>query len=354
MSPDKKNEPIKITLDDLVKVETSTPVRVAAPPATGAGGAKVYGSVGEAADQRVETQEERGSIFLQGWFYLGMAGLIGATLAWAIAEPAFIDEGGRRWGNIWLIPMVVTLQCVGFAIAESLVERSAKKAVVRGLLALPLGVVLAFVFDFAAEIIFGIGKSIAVEAGVHSYRNPAFWVVRGIAWMVFGAAGGVVYGIVGQSSKKTQYGALGGVIGAGIGGMIFDPIVMLTKGGAASRGVGFALLGMATGVAIGLVESALKDRWLYVMAGPLAGKQFILYKSRTLIGSDQKCDIYLFKDSNVLPEHAAVEIAGSRVQFRAIGPAYVSGQPAKLQVLQSGNAVQIGRYSFRYSERQRK
>jgi hypothetical protein len=354
MSPDKKNEPIKITLDDLANVETAAPVRAGAPPATGAGGAKVYGSVGEAADQRVETHEERGSILLQGWFYLGMAGLIGATLAWAMAEPAFMDGQARRWGNIWMIPMVVTLQCVGFAIAESLVERSPKKAVVRGLLALPLGVVMAFVFDFAAEIIFRIGVTIAAGAGAQSFRNPAFWIARGVAWMVFGAAGGVVYGIVGQSSKKTQYGALGGVIGAGIGGMIFDPIVMLTKGGAASRGVGFALLGVATGVAIGLVESALKDRWLYVTAGPLAGKQFILYKGRTLIGSDQKCDIYLFKDPNVLPEHAVVEIAGSRVQFRALGPAYVSGQPVKLQVLQSGNAVQIGRYSFRYSERQRK
>jgi hypothetical protein len=172
--------------------------------------------------------------------------------------------------------------------------------------------------------------------------------------MVFGAAGGVVYGIVGQSSKKTLYGALGGVIGAGIGGMIFDPITMISKGGAPSRAVGFALLGMATGIAIGLVESALKDRWLYVTAGPLAGKQFILYKARTVIGSDQKCDIYLFKDPNVLAEHAIVEIAGTRVQFRALGPAFVSGQPAKVQVLQSGNAVQIGRYAFRYSERQRK
>jgi len=354
MSPDKNSEPIKITLDDLARVETTSPPGTAATPGRGAGGAKVYGSVTEAADQRVETPEERGSILLQAWFYLGVAGLIGASLAWAIAERAFLDEGGRRWGNIWMMPMVVTLQCVGFAIAESIVERSAKKAVVRGLLALPLGIVLAFVFDFAAEIIFRIGIAIAAGAGAQTFRNPAFWVARGVAWMVFGAAGGVVYGIVGQSSKKTLYGALGGVIGAGIGGMIFDPIVMMTKGGATSRAVGFALLGMATGVAIGLVESALKDRWLYVTAGPLAGKQFILYKARTLIGSDQKCDIYLFKDSNVLPEHAVVEIAGTRVQLRSLGPVYVSGQPTRLQVLQSGNSVQIGRYAFRYSERQRK
>jgi len=356
MSPDNKNEPIKITLEDLARVESAVPAGTLAAPTRGEGGAKVYGNVGEATDQRVESHEEheRGNILLQAWFYLGVAGLIGASLAWVIAEPAFIDRGEHRWGNLWMIPMVVTLQCVGFAIAESLVERSAKKALVQGLLALPLGVILAFVFDFAAEIIFQLGVSIAAGAGAQSFRNPAFWVARGVAWMVFGAAGGVVYGIIGQSSKKTLYGALGGGLGAGIGGLIFDPIAMLSKGGATSRGVGFALLGMATGIAIGLVESALKDRWLYVTAGPLAGKQFILYKARTLIGSDQKCDIYLFKDPAILAEHAIVEITGTRVQLRALGPAYVSGQPARLQVLQSGNSVQIGRYAFRYSERQRK
>jgi len=136
--------------------------------------------------------------------------------------------------------------------------------------------------------------------------------------------------------------------------MIFDPIAMLTNGGAVSRAVGFALLGLATGVAIGLVESALKDRWLYVTAGPLAGKQFILYKARTLLGSDQSNDIYLFKDSNILPQHAIIEMAGTRVQVRAMGNIYVSGQPSKLAVLQNGNTLQIGRYAFRYQEKQRK
>ena len=200
---------------------------------------------------------------------------------------------------------------------------------------------LAFAFDVGAEVIFGIGIQIITAAGVHSSHNPALWVVRGIAWMVFGAAGGVTYGILGQSSRQTLYGALGGALGALVGGLLFDPIAILTHGGAVSRGVGFSLLGMATGIAIGLVESAMKDRWLYVTAGPLAGKQFILYKPRTVIGSDQHSDIYLFKDANIQPQHAVIEIAGARVQLRALGNVFVSGQPARLQVLQSGNPVQI-------------
>jgi hypothetical protein len=352
MPPD-NDAPIKITLDDLANVEIApSPMTPAAGSAAGQG--RKYGHVGDSTEPVPQTSDERGSIFLQGWFYLGVAGTLGALLGWGLCEHSFVDGGGRRWGNIALLPFVIALQCVGFAVAESIVERSARKALIRGSLALPLGLVLAFGFEIGANLIFQIGLAMIASFGAQSYHNPAFWVVRGIAWAVFGAAGGIIYGILGQSSRQAGYGALGGCIGALIGGLIFDPISLVTHGGAVSRGVGFALLGAATGIAIGLVESALKDRWLYVTAGPLAGKQFILYKPRTVIGSDQHTDIYLFKDSNIQPQHAVIEIAGARVQVRALGGVLVSGSPIKLQVLQSGNQLQIGRYAFRYQERQRK
>jgi hypothetical protein len=355
MPPENSGKSIKITLDDLANV--SLPDAGALMPAVEtAGGSKVYGSINEASDPQTQVTEEKGSFLLQGWFYLGAAGLLGAIIGWGMCEPRFVDGldgGARRWGNIFIIPVIVALLCVGFGIAESIVERSPKKALIRGGICLPLGIVFGFVFEFAANLIYTIGLAICAEMGAQTARNPAVWIARGIAWMAFGAAGGVVYGIVGMSAKKTLYGVLGGVIGAGLGGILFDPIALLTHGGAASRAVGFALVGLATGVAVGLVESALKDRWLYVTAGPLAGKQFILYKPRTIVGSDQKCDIYLFKDSNVAKEHAIVELAGSRIMLRAMGETYVNGQPVRQQVLMTGAVVQIGRYAFRYQERQR-
>ena len=253
-----------------------------------------------------------------------------------------------------MIPLLVTLMCVGFAVAESIVERSTRKALIRGGLALPLGMVLGFIFGGIANVFYSIGLSSASQAGVQSFHNPAAWIARGIAWMVLGAAGGVVYGIIGQSMKRTGYGALGGAIGAAVGGTIFDPISFATHGGATSRAVGFGLLGMATGIAIGLVESALKDRWLYVTAGPLAGKQFILYKPQTAVGSSQSCDIYLFKDPEILPQHAMLELKGSKVHLMANGPAYIGGQPVRGSACwKMGHIMQIGRYGFRYQERQR-
>ena len=278
MSFDNQQEKVRITLDELSTVPASIPpdaaVAALAPPGT-----KSYGNINDTPDAPTMA-EDKASIMLQAWFYLGIAGMIGATAGWAITEPAFVDGPGHRWGNYWMIPSLVALMCVGFAIAESIVERSPRKAFIRGGLALPLGIVLGFLFDSVANIVYTIGLGICRAAGVQTFHNPAVWISRGIAWMVLGAAAQVVYGIIGQSMKKTGYGVLGGAIGAGIGGIVFDPISFATNGAAISRVVGFCLLGAATGVAMGLVESALKDRWLYVTAGPLAGKQFILYQTR--------------------------------------------------------------------------
>lgn len=344
-------EGIKITLEDLDAV--SMPAANPSPIIPAAAGSRSYGTISEAADPTPAVAEERGSILLKGWFYLGVAGLLGALIAWGICEPFFVDGGGHRWGNFLLLPLVVTLMSASFGIAESIAEQSPQKAAIRTLISLPLGMVLGGMFFFVANIAFNILVSTAVSMGAQDFRSPAFWIARGLAWAVFGAAGGLVYGIVGQSAKKGQYGVLGGVIGAAIGGMIFDPITMLTGSHQAvlSRAVGFSLLGLAAGASMGIVESALKNRWLYVTAGPLAGKQFILYKAQTSIGSLQQSDIYLFKDQSILPNHAMITTQGPRVRLTATGAAYVGGSPVHERLLHDGDLIQIGRYTFRYKEK---
>lgn len=288
---DENKEVLRVTLDDLSAVATTQAPPAASPEQTPA---KSYGSIHEPAAPEILTQE-KGSIFLKAWVYLGLAGFVGALVGWGIAETGFVDGKDQRWGNIWILPLIVTLMCVGFALAESLVERSARKAAIRVGIALPLGIVFGFIFNLLANVIYVIGLGLCGAAGVQSYHNPAAWIARAFAWAIFGVAGGIVYGIIGRSGKKVGYGAMGGAIGAALGGLIFDPIAFVTHGGAVSRAVGFSLLGMATGIAMGLVESALKDRWLYVTSGPLSGKQFILYKPRTTMGSAQTCEIYLLR-----------------------------------------------------------
>ena len=46
--------------------------------------------------------------------------------------------------------------CIGFGVSESTVERSVRKALLRGALALPLGILLGFVFYLMAETIYAV------------------------------------------------------------------------------------------------------------------------------------------------------------------------------------------------------
>ena len=246
---------------------------------------------------------------------------------------------------------MVILMSLGFGVAESIVERSFQKVMLRGVLSLVVGAPLGFIFYFVANLVFGIGVALVQELGVTSAENPVFWIARAVAWVVFGVAGGVVYGVVGQSGKKCLYGIIGGVLGAGLGGLAFDPISMVLGTAALSRAFGMVVFGAATGVAMGLVESALKNRWLFVTAGPLAGKQFILYKPVTTMGSRQGCDIYLFKDPSILPAHAAIELRGTKLWLSASGGVLVNGQQVQQRELGNGDLVQIGRYTFSYQEK---
>ena len=284
---------------------------------------------------------------------------MGALAGWGICEPFFVDSHTRNPAgrNFLILPLVVMFTCLGLGVAESIVERSAKKALIRGLLGLALGLVFGFIFDWIANHVLrhrhgNHSLRWASQTSKESRRSGWFAALPG-PYSVLPA--GIVYGLVDRSGTKTKYGIFGGLIGAGLGGMVFDPISFLTStGGASAALLVLRLLGLATGVAIGIVESALKDRWLYVASGPLAGKQFILYKPITTIGSSQSSDIYLFKDTSILPQHGVIELRGAQTFIRSDGPVFVSGAPARNRALQSGDLIQIGRYAFHFRERQRK
>src|SRR5947209_15069063 len=185
MSADEKKG-IKITAEDLASV-TIQPPRIGSAP-TADGKLKVYGSIHGEPTAAPDVPEQKGSIFLKAWVYLGIAGFFGAFIGWGISEPGFIDGGGSsRWGNVIIIPAVITLMCVFLSIAESIVERSVKRALMRGGLALLLGIVFGFVFETFAGIVFNIGLAIVQGMGLLNEHYPAFCVTRVFAWAVFGA-----------------------------------------------------------------------------------------------------------------------------------------------------------------------
>jgi len=89
---DENMEVLRVSLDDLAELAPTPATTAMVAQATGA---KSYGNIHEPADPTILTQE-KGSIFLKAWVYLGIAGFFGALIGWGCAEPFFVDGQGFR------------------------------------------------------------------------------------------------------------------------------------------------------------------------------------------------------------------------------------------------------------------
>ena len=177
---------------------------------------------------------------------------------------------------------------------------------------------------------------------------------RAVGWGVFGGFLSVAPGIVLKNWKRLTIGLAGGLIGGTLGGALFDPIEAVTGSVVASRVVAITAIGTLTGLGTGLLENAAKTGWVKVVQGLIAGKQFILYKDTTYIGSSPQCEIYLFKDANVKPRHAAIHKRGGRHELESLGATtYVNGSPVKRAQLKTGDQIQISSTVLRFMEKKR-
>ena len=106
-----------------------------------------------------------------------------------------------------------------------------------------------------------------------------------------------------------------------------------------------------------LVERLARDAWLRVRTGPLAGKSFILYKTPTLIGNAPSSDVYLYKDADIDPTHAAVHRVGTTYEIEDMGSRMgtaVGGTKVRRKRLVSGDQITIGSTIVDFEERQKR
>ena len=106
------------------------------------------------------------------------------------------------------------------------------------------------------------------------------------------------------------------------------------------------MIGLMVGLFVGIVEQWTKSAWLLMKAGPLAGKQFVIFRNPTVLGSSPKADIYLFKDEAIEPRHALIHDRGGRFEIEDMNTAdgtYVNGIPVQRQILKSGDQIVLGK-----------
>src|SRR5258708_29547572 len=121
-----------------------------------------------------------------------------------------------------------------------------------------------------------------------------------------------------------------------------------------SRLLGIAVMGAAVGVLIGVVELGARDGWLRMTQGPLAGKEFLLFKDVMNVGASPRSDIYLFNDAEVAEHHAVMRMTGNECEIDAKStdrPLLVNNQPVRRARLRHGDTVTIGRTIFVFQRR---
>ena len=178
---------------------------------------------------------------------------------------------------------------------------------------------------------------------------------RSLGWAAFGAILGAAEGITRRSAKGFRNAALGGLIGGALGGFAFDLMLMVMPRdtGVASRAIDLTIVGACIGIFIVLMEKALADGLLKVVSGRQEGREFYLDKPVLTIGRDEQCDVPLFNDPTILPQHATIRQESGRYVLHAEPGAavLVNKQPISQQALAHENEVIIGGTRLIYRSR---
>jgi Inner membrane component of T3SS, cytoplasmic domain len=311
-------------------------------------------------------------VIYANWFYLATAAMFGGLVGWGILEPWFDDNTLDNEDNLAAILLFPTVAgCVGLFLgsAEGIICRNAYRAVKCGIVGLGVGflgglavlIPTGIVFTLMSALAFSLWEDPTPDQMPTGLALLVLMMGRATAWSIVSIPAGIGQGIALREKKIIINGLVGAMLGGLLGGLLFDPIslVLITADGQAmySRAVGFGVIGAAVGLFVGLVEGWTKTAWLMMRKGPLAGKQFILFKDTTTLGSSPKADIYLFKDDGIEPRHAQIINRGGRFEIEDCNSpdgTYVNGIPTTRRLLEDGDQIVLGKTVLEFSLKESK
>ncbi len=311
-------------------------------------------------------------VIYANWFYLSMASMAGGLAAWACFEPFLDDriaaqqqeEGFATLAWALVFPSITAAIGLALGATEGLICRNLLRAIRCGFVGLGIGflggllvlIPAGLIFGLMSEVAIGLSKDIQPDEMPTGLALIVLMMGRGAYWAIAAIPAGIGQGIALRERKVIINGLVGGILGGLVGGLLFDPVYLLLtidkESGALSRAVGFAAIGFFVGLFVGLVEGWTKTAWLHMRKGPLAGKQFVMFKDTTVLGSSPKADIYLFKDDAIEPRHAIVTNRGGRFEIedcKTPDGTYVNGVPITTRMLTDGDQIVLGKTVLEFS-----
>lgn len=294
-----------------------------------------------------------------------IAAAAGIAAGWAFVEITHFgmwdvtSESGANFTSGALVAALGLFFAVIYTGWEHIQARNLEGLKLVALKAAPVGAGLGFVSGFIAQVLYTAMLKNALEdislGDIGSLQsNASLYLARVLAWGLFGMGMGAASAAAIRSRQKLVNGMIGGAIGGAVGGLVFHWASFNIESQTFSRLIGLMCVGVGIGLAIGLVETARREAWLHVVAGGMAGKEFILYEIETKVGSSPKCELTLIKEPAVQPFHFVISSpAGGRRTIAAYEGCAVAinGTPIAHHELRNGDVIGVGATSIAYSER---
>ena len=166
-----------------------------------------------------------------------------------------------------------------------------------------------------------------------------------------------------KSRRGAIFGLIGGLVGGIVFALFFRNVSLDSTGGELralfSRLVGFAILGLAIGLAIKVGQELLKNTWLLGLSkGSYEGKQYILAKSLVSVGRFGNNDINLNQETDIGDRVGHFELVQDTWQFvpssrEAVGAVTIDGQSVVDRVhLSDGSSIRFGNTEFVFQSRE--
>lgn len=271
----------------------------------------------------------------------------------AAMDRRMLHDGLREFiqNLVWFGLLGIMISC-SLSISDHVVGGNWRAVIINGSVGIVLGLIGGvLVGTFINQLYNALGGGSGEDSG---WALQIF--ARAVGWAVLGLFIAIAPGIVLRNWKRSIIGLIGGFMGGLLGGLLFDPVSLLLGNAVISRGVAIVAIGVIAGLGTGVIENVAKSGWVKVIGGLLTGKQFILYKNATAIGSSPQCEIYLFKDLAVSPQHAAVQQLPIGYELLDLGSSsgtFVNGKPVTRARLRHDDRIQIGSTVFVFQERKR-
>ena len=295
-------------------------------------------------------------------------GLAGGVLAFLTQKVIFsggaLDNSSTTVTNLLFTFILAFVIGMIVSITDAASSRVASKVGIAAAIAFPTSIVSGLAIGAVANSFYSaimtnvyntanerLGNGESEETVFNWIRNSTH-LPRGAAWLMVGIAAGLTVGVASRSLKRTGLCVGGGALGGFLGGFIFDFLPLDLEWGAQLIGIG--ITGLFVGLSMALLEQAARTQWIEIIAGGMAGKQFILYKSDIQIGSSTQADITLIKDPAIAPIHARIFVQGGRTFIESLDPSRpcsINGRVEQRMPLQDSIDITLGATVIRFREK---